>query len=140
MPETVGIKYIESLYVIQKKRKFNIAAIAITIDGRKISSSIFATRNDIDTLYRSYDSNIDEKNIDTEISSGVFKLLHYYIPSKEDGMVPMYNLEIGDFKCRAIPSAYEEFAYTLKAAYNSIHEKQKFSIIPKKKKKKGIFE
>lgn len=142
--KTVGIKYIESLYVIQKRRKFNISAIAITTDDRKISSSIYATKSDIEKLYLSYNTHKNDKEIKTVLSSGAFNLLKYYIPSQEDGMVPMYDIEIGDFRCKALPSAYEGFVYTLIDAYENASNKPTFSIraLPslKKKKKKGIFE
>lgn len=140
MPENdmIGIKYIESLYVIKKGRKFNVTAVAITMDGKKIGSSMYVSKNDVQKIYESYDSNIDEKKIDTTISSGPFKLLKYVIPSREEGMVPMYSIEIGKFKCRMLPSAFEEFAITLKA---SLEGRPSFSIRTLgRKKKKGLFE
>lgn len=144
MPNMIGLKYLESLYIIQKRKKFNITAIAITTDGRKLASSIFATPGDIKKLYAAYMDGSKEE-IDTTISTGVFKLIKYTIPSKEFGMVPMYNVEIGEFNCNMSPSAYEQFIITLNTAFKNITESNKpsfsFRAIPgfKKTKKKGIF-
>ena len=128
MPNMIGLKYLESLYIIQKRKKFNITAIAITTDERKLASSMYATPGDIKKIYSAYIDG-DKEEINTSISTGVFKLNKYTIPSKEFGMVPMYNVEIGDFKCKMSPSAYEQFAITLNTAYKSITE-TKSSIIP----------
>ena len=153
MPEMIGIKYVDSLYVLQKKKKFNITAIAITTENRKIGSSIYATKDDIIKLYEAYIESIQNNtnSIVTEISSGKFALSRYNIPSKEDGLVPMYSVIIGDFKCRMAPSTYEQFVITLKMAYENMYKKPSFSmraprrILPpikrgKKNKKKGLFE
>ena len=143
MPNMIGIKYVESLYVVQKRKKFNITAIAITTDGRKLASSMYATPGDIKRIHLAY-LNGHEEEINTSISTGVFKLTKYSIPSNEYGIVPMYNVEIGDFKCKMSPSAYEQFVITLNTAYKNIMETKSIisigSFVSKKKRKKGIFE
>lgn len=144
----IGIKYLDSLYVLQKKKKFNITAVAVTTDNRKLASSIYATKEDIIKLYDAYTEAVQNDNLllTTEISTGKFTLSKYNIPTREDGLVPMYSVIIGDFKCKMAPSTYDEFIITLKMAYESIYEKKpSFSIraLPgfrKNKKKKGLFD
>lgn len=129
----VAFSHIESLYVLKKRRKFNVFATAITLDDRKLGSSMYVTKDDIAKLYKAYINGMSNKEINTTISIGPFRLLHCTAPS-DDGIVQYYVATIGSFTCRMLPSAYDQFIATLIDANNSI------KILPfTKKKKKGLF-
>lgn len=148
----------ESLYVVTRFGKYNIAAIAYTDDEKKIASSMYITRDDLYKLYRAYEKAQENEHtlFETNLSKGVFKLTRGYrnlnTPNGKE-KIQIYQIIIGQFKSNMSVQSYNEFIYTLRDVYaqaTSGSKKSKITNIKtflkergkkmSKKKKKGIFE
>lgn len=152
MGELIKIRYTDSLYVVRRGNKYNITAIAITDQNKKIASSMYITRDDVMKLYEAYEAAINNNHtiFDTTISKGVFKINKIRRKVNDTKTAEGYMITIGDYVSSMTIKSYNEFIFTLKDAYEyalnrpSIenfksyfnNRKKKMS----KKKKKGIFE
>ena len=139
--DTVGIKYVNNMYIVCKDKKYNLFATAITTENRKIGSAVFLSTKDLTKMHDALEKakEADHIRFETFIESGKFVLSKECIPCAE-GLAIVYNINIedGKFISKMSDRAYAEFIQSIDANYASLQDpsiKNDFDITKKPKKK-----
>ena len=143
----IKIKYVDSLYVVNKGSKFNIYMVAATGDSKtqKIGSSMYATHDDIEALHDAYTLAKERNNtrLECELSTGPCNL-HRYIPPLEQQVI-LYNVTIGGISSVMSETSYNDFVKSIENCYTILTERPNILSFIKgkrkiKKEKKGLFD
>lgn len=150
----VGIKCLDSIYIVDKRKKFNIAVIAITEDGRKLMSQMFATHSDIETLYRASKSvkNILEEPFECMLSTGICRIQKHPTVFKNHQVIYTFAIEIGGIASSISMRAYDDFVDSINEAHGKLEIFNTSPVVrftknraarraaKKAEKQKGVFE
>lgn len=126
--EIIPIRCVDSMYLVTMKNKiYNICVVALTGDHRKIASSMYASKGDVEVLYDAYARSIENGSAHfiCYLSSGKMEIKRQTIPYPcEDGKVVIYNVLVndGNFKSKMSSQCYQGFMESIKACYESMNQ------------------
>jgi hypothetical protein len=123
--EDIKFKYIEDIYVVAKDDDYNIFVAAVTEDGRKLSSSMYATKEDIEILH----GNVLQMDaifppVRCELSTGKMSLSSTKVLTADKGEVFSYNISLcdGKFKSNMSGATFAQFKVSIRFCYNEIKD------------------
>ena len=133
MGDTVGIKYINNIYVVSKDGKYNIYVVAVTTEDRKIGSGIYCTKEDLKNLFDAIElsEKVNKIRFECTLESGANILIYKTNVPLSESPIPIYEIKIDrgespnrvtEFFSRMTERSLDEFFYSIKQNYNALND------------------
>ena len=133
MGDTVGIKYVNNIYVVSKDNKYNIYVVAVTTDDRKIGSGIYCTKEDLKNLFDAVElsEKVNKIGFECTLESGANILIYKTNVPLSESPIPIDEIKIDrgespnrvtEFFSRMTERSLDEFFYSIKQNYNALND------------------
>ena len=133
MGDTVGIKYVNNIYVVSKDNKYNIYVVAVTTNDRKIGSGIYCTKEDLKNLFDAVElsEKVNKIRFECTLESGANILIYKTNVPLSESPIPIYEIKIDrgespnrvtEFFSRMTERSLDEFFYSIKQNYNALND------------------
>ena len=133
MGDTVGIKYVNNIYVVSKDGKYNIYVVAVTTSDRKIGSGIYCTKEDLKNLFDAVElsEKVNKIRFECTLESGANILIYKTNVPLSESPIPIYEIKIDrgeypnrvtEFFSRMTERSLDEFFYSIKQNYNALND------------------
>ena len=133
MEDTVGIKYVNNIYVVSKDGKYNIYVVAVTTNDRKIGSGIYCTKEDLKNLFDAVElsEKVNKIRFECTLESGANILIYKTNVPLSESPIPIYEIKIDrgkspnrvtEFFSRMTERSLDEFFYSIKQNYNALND------------------